>query len=65
MGYPSMYLDVADPRSWLFANGFQAVGLGLGNAIGAAVARPDGSRSRRSATAARSCRWPSSRPRPG
>ena len=40
-GYPSMYLDVADPRSWVFANGFQAVGLGLGNAIGAAIARPD------------------------
>jgi acetolactate synthase I/II/III large subunit len=40
-GYPSMYLDVADPRSWLFVNGFQAVGLGLGNAIGAAIARPD------------------------
>ncbi len=40
-GYPSMYLDVAAPRSWLFANGFQAVGLGLGNAIGAAIARPD------------------------
>ncbi len=30
-----------DPRAWLFVNGFQAVGLGLGNAIGAAVARPD------------------------
>ena len=40
-GYPSQYLDVADPRSWLFANSFQAVGLGLGNAIGAAIARPD------------------------
>lgn len=40
-GYPSMYLDVVDPRSWVFANGFQAVGLGLGNAIGAAIARPD------------------------
>ena len=40
-GYPSMYLDVADPRSWLFVNGFQAVGLGLGNAIGAAIGRPD------------------------
>ncbi len=25
----------------MFPNGFQAVGLGLGNAIGAAVARPD------------------------
>jgi thiamine pyrophosphate-dependent acetolactate synthase large subunit-like protein len=40
-GYPSMYLDVQDPRSWVFANGFQAVGLGLGNAIGASIARPD------------------------
>ncbi len=40
-GYPSMYLDVPDARSWIFANGFQAVGLGLGNAIGAAVAHPD------------------------
>ena len=40
-GYPAMYLDVPDARSWLFANGFQAVGLGLGNAIGAAIARPD------------------------
>ncbi len=41
VGYPSMYLDVGDPRAWLFANGFQAVGLGVGNAIGAAIARPD------------------------
>jgi thiamine pyrophosphate-dependent acetolactate synthase large subunit-like protein len=40
-GYPSMYLDVQDPRSWVFANGFQAVGLGLGNAIGASIARPE------------------------
>ena len=41
LGYPSMFLDVPDARSWLFPNGFQAVGLGLGNAIGAAIARPD------------------------
>jgi thiamine pyrophosphate-dependent acetolactate synthase large subunit-like protein len=41
LGYPSMYLDVPDPHAWLFVNGFQAVGLGLGNAIGAAIARPD------------------------
>jgi thiamine pyrophosphate-dependent acetolactate synthase large subunit-like protein len=40
-GYPSMYLDIQDPRAWVFANGFQAVGLGLGNAIGASIARPD------------------------
>jgi thiamine pyrophosphate-dependent acetolactate synthase large subunit-like protein len=41
LGYPSQYIDVPDARSWVFPNGFQAVGLGLGNAIGAAVARPD------------------------
>ena len=41
LGYPSMYLDVPDARAWVFPNGFQAVGLGLGNAIGAAIAEPD------------------------
>jgi thiamine pyrophosphate-dependent acetolactate synthase large subunit-like protein len=41
LGYPAMYLSVPDARAWVFPNGFQAVGLGLGNAIGAAVARPD------------------------
>jgi thiamine pyrophosphate-dependent acetolactate synthase large subunit-like protein len=41
LGYPSMFLRVPDARAWLFPNGFQAVGLGLGNAIGAAVARPE------------------------
>jgi thiamine pyrophosphate-dependent acetolactate synthase large subunit-like protein len=41
LGYPSMYLDVPDARSWIFPNGFQAVGLGLGNAIGAAIANPE------------------------
>jgi thiamine pyrophosphate-dependent acetolactate synthase large subunit-like protein len=41
LGYPAMYLSVADPHAWVFPNGFQAVGLGLGNAIGAAVAAPD------------------------
>jgi thiamine pyrophosphate-dependent acetolactate synthase large subunit-like protein len=40
IGYPAFYLDVPDAHSWLFVNGFQAVGLGLGSAIGAAVARP-------------------------
>jgi thiamine pyrophosphate-dependent acetolactate synthase large subunit-like protein len=40
LGYPSFFLDVPDARSWIFVNAFQAVGLGLGNAIGAAVARP-------------------------
>jgi thiamine pyrophosphate-dependent acetolactate synthase large subunit-like protein len=41
LGYPAMFLGVTDARAWVFPNGFQAVGLGLGNAIGAAVARPD------------------------
>ncbi len=41
LGYPSMFLTVQDPRDWVFPNGFQAVGLGLGTAIGAAIARPD------------------------
>jgi thiamine pyrophosphate-dependent acetolactate synthase large subunit-like protein len=41
LGYPAMYLDVPDARQWVFPNGFQAVGLGLGNAIGAAIANPD------------------------
>jgi thiamine pyrophosphate-dependent acetolactate synthase large subunit-like protein len=41
LGYPSMFLSVPDAHAWVFANGFQAVGLGLGTAIGAAIARPD------------------------
>ena len=41
LGYPAMYLEVPDARAWVFPNGFQAVGLGLGNAIGAAIAQPD------------------------
>ncbi len=40
MGYPSMLLGVPDARSWVFVNGFQAVGLGLGAALGASIARP-------------------------
>jgi thiamine pyrophosphate-dependent acetolactate synthase large subunit-like protein len=41
MGYPAMYLQVPDERGFVFTQAFQAVGLGLGTAIGAAVARPD------------------------
>ena len=41
MGYPAMYLRVPDERGFVFTQAFQAVGLGLGSAIGAAVARPD------------------------
>jgi thiamine pyrophosphate-dependent acetolactate synthase large subunit-like protein len=41
MGYPPMYLRVPDPEGFVFTQAFQAVGLGLASAIGAAVARPD------------------------
>jgi len=41
MGYPSMFLSVPDESAFCFTQGFQAIGLGLGTAIGAAVARPD------------------------
>jgi thiamine pyrophosphate-dependent acetolactate synthase large subunit-like protein len=41
MGWPSMYLRVPDAGGFVFPQAFQCVGLALGNAIGAAVARPD------------------------
>jgi thiamine pyrophosphate-dependent acetolactate synthase large subunit-like protein len=41
MGYPAMYMRVPDARGFVFTQAFQAVGLGLATAIGAAVARPD------------------------
>src|SRR6202042_1527831 len=41
LGFPAMFLSVPDARAWGFPNGFQAVGLGLGCAIGAAIARPE------------------------
>ena len=41
LGYPAMYLRVPDERGFVFPNAFQSVGLGLGSAIGAAIARPE------------------------
>jgi acetolactate synthase I/II/III large subunit len=41
MGYPSMYLSVPDQDGFTFTQAFQSVGLGLGSAIGSAIARPD------------------------
>lgn len=41
MGYPAMYLRVPDAQGFVFTQGFQAVGLGLATAIGAAVALPE------------------------
>src|SRR6202020_2013135 len=40
MGYPSMFLSVPDEDGFCFTQAYQAVGLGLASAIGAAVARP-------------------------
>jgi len=42
MGWPVMYLTVTDARAFVFNQAFQAVGLGLGAAIGSAVAAPPG-----------------------
>ncbi len=41
MGYPSQFLDVPDADGFCFTQAFQAIGLGLGTVIGAALARPD------------------------
>jgi thiamine pyrophosphate-dependent acetolactate synthase large subunit-like protein len=41
MGWAAMELSLPDARSWVFSNGFQAVGLGLATALGAALARPE------------------------
>lgn len=41
MGWPAMYLDVPDPAGFVFNQSYQSIGLGLGAAIGVAVARPD------------------------
>jgi acetolactate synthase I/II/III large subunit len=39
MGYPSMYLSVPDADGFCFTQAYQAVGLGLASAVGAAIAR--------------------------
>lgn len=41
MGWPAMYLAVPDAAGFVFNQAFQSIGLGLGAAIGAAIARPD------------------------
>ncbi|MEV7605765.1 thiamine pyrophosphate-binding protein [Paenarthrobacter sp. NPDC089322] len=40
MGYPSQYLAVPDEYGFCFTQAFQAIGLGLYTAIGAAAAQP-------------------------
>jgi len=41
MGWPPMYMDVPDGRSFVFTQSFMSIGLGLATGIGAGVARPD------------------------
>lgn len=41
MGYPSQYLDVPGENGFCFTQAFQAIGLGLYTAIGAAIAQPE------------------------
>ncbi|MCA4131713.1 thiamine pyrophosphate-binding protein [Arthrobacter sp. M4] len=41
MGYPSQYLAGPDEFGFCFTQAFQAIGLGLYTAVGAAVARPE------------------------
>jgi acetolactate synthase I/II/III large subunit len=41
MGWPPMYLDVPDGRSFVFTQSFMSIGLGLATGLGAAIARPD------------------------
>lgn len=41
MGYPSQYLAVPDEFGFCFTQAFQAIGLGLYTAIGAALAQPE------------------------
>lgn len=41
MGWPAQHLRVTDPGGFVFTQAYQSIGLGLGSAIGAAVARPD------------------------
>jgi len=40
MGYPAAYLSVPDENGFAFTQAFQSIGLGLGTAIGAALAQP-------------------------
>jgi thiamine pyrophosphate-dependent acetolactate synthase large subunit-like protein len=40
-GWPIMHLRAVDPASLLYPHGFQSIGMGLGNAVGLALARPD------------------------
>lgn len=40
-GFANVYIHVDEPRDYVFAHDFGAVGLGMGSAIGAAIGRPE------------------------
>lgn len=41
MGIPLRHITVSDPRSFVFTCNFGSIGLGMGNAAGAAIGRPN------------------------
>lgn len=41
MGWPPLHLAPADSQGWCMPSAFQVVGLGMGCAVGAALAQPD------------------------
>jgi thiamine pyrophosphate-dependent acetolactate synthase large subunit-like protein len=41
LGFPAMHVHAGEPGAYLLPQGMHAIGLGLGAALGAAVARPD------------------------
>ncbi len=41
IGYPAMFMSVPDVNGFTFTQAYQSVGLGLGSAIGSAIASPD------------------------
>ena len=41
VGFPAMYVGIAEPGDLLFTMGFSSIGMGLGTAIGAAIGRPE------------------------
>ena len=41
MGWAAVYLSAPDAAGFIFSNDYQAVGLGLGTAFGASIARPE------------------------
>jgi thiamine pyrophosphate-dependent acetolactate synthase large subunit-like protein len=41
LGFPAMHVHVPEPQAYLLPQGMHAIGMGLGAALGVALARPD------------------------